>query len=240
MVSKHAVTSLLLALVANASSADVDAGYDVTKVANVMRDKAGQSWEWGTAAQALLELYDNELSIYGSNPFPGGKIPKADPKITALAYIKPHINTTADTLVGANGAAGDPASLGVSAILLGTSDKTYSDAADRQANHLLKDVPRYSNGAISHRESHAELWADNMSMSFPFLAYQAVAKNDTSLMATTVKQCGLQRDVLKINKYLNWRHIIGDDPNSKDEGLWSTGNGWAGYGMVRVLHTLQG
>lgn len=69
------------------------------------------------------------------------------------------------------------------------------------------------------------------------MAYQAVAKNDRNLMAETVHQCGLQRDVLKIDKYLNWRHIIG--PQSQDEGLWSTGNGWAGYGMVRVLHTLQ-
>lgn len=69
------------------------------------------------------------------------------------------------------------------------------------------------------------------------MAYQAVAKNDRNLMAETVRQCGLQRDVLKIDKFLNWRHIIG--PQSQDEGLWSTGNGWAGYGMVRVLHTLQ-
>ena len=64
-----------------------------------------------------------------------------------------------------------------------------------------------------------------------------MAKNDRDLMAETVRQCGLYRDVLKIDEYLNWRHIIG--PQSQDEGLWSTGNGWAGYGMVRVLHTLQ-
>ena len=56
-------------------------------------------------------------------------------------------------------------------------------------------------------------------------------------MAETVTQCGLQRDVLKTSQFLNWRHIIG--PQSQDTGLWSTGNGWAGYGMVRVLHTLQ-
>ena len=55
-------------------------------------------------------------------------------------------------------------------------------------------------------------------------------------MAEVVTQCGLQRDVLK-GSDLNWRHIIG--PQSQDTGLWSTGNGWAGYGMVRVLHTLQ-
>jgi rhamnogalacturonyl hydrolase YesR len=55
-------------------------------------------------------------------------------------------------------------------------------------------------------------------------------------MATAVTQCGLQRDVLKADNK-NWQHIIG--PQAQDTGLWSTGNGWAGYGMVRVLHTLQ-
>jgi rhamnogalacturonyl hydrolase YesR len=55
-------------------------------------------------------------------------------------------------------------------------------------------------------------------------------------MATTVTQCGLQRDILQSGNK-NWQHIIG--PQAQDTGLWSTGNGWAGYGMVRVLHTLQ-
>ena len=69
------------------------------------------------------------------------------------------------------------------------------------------------------------------------MAYQAVQENNASLMAETVNQCGLYRDVLKTSANLNWMHIIG--PQSQDTGLWSTGNGWAAYGMVRVLHTLQ-
>jgi len=56
-------------------------------------------------------------------------------------------------------------------------------------------------------------------------------------MAETVTQCGLYRDVLQTSQFLNWMHIIG--PQSQDTGLWSTGNGWACYGMVRVLYTLQ-
>lgn len=69
------------------------------------------------------------------------------------------------------------------------------------------------------------------------VAYLAVQQNNASLMAETVSQCGLYRDVLKTGQHLNWRHIIG--PQSQDTGLWSTGNGWASYGMVRVLYTLQ-
>lgn len=56
-------------------------------------------------------------------------------------------------------------------------------------------------------------------------------------MAETVRQCGLQRDVLKSSGTLSWRHIIG--PQSGDSGLWATGNGWAAYGMARVLNTVQ-
>ncbi|KAL6792273.1 hypothetical protein GGI42DRAFT_177454 [Trichoderma sp. SZMC 28013] len=214
---------------------DVDAGFDAYAASQVMVDKASHSWEWGTAAEALLELYNPELSVFGSNPFPNGEIPQADPSTTALAYAKQFINRNSQTLVN-DTAVGDPASLGVSAILLGQSDSVYIGAANRESDFLLKIAPRWSNGAISHRPDVAELWADNMAMSFPFLAYLAVQHNDTSLMSLTVQQCGLQRAVLK-GSSLSWQHIIG--PQSQDTGLWSSSNGWAGYGMVRVLHTLQ-
>ncbi|KAH7395410.1 hypothetical protein BKA64DRAFT_624215 [Cadophora sp. MPI-SDFR-AT-0126] len=215
---------------------DVEAGYNPFSAAQAMIDKSSHSWEWGTAAEALLELYDNQLSVFGSNPFPGGKIPSADPSsVFALRYAKQFINVNGQVLVS-DSAVGDPASLGVSAILIGQSDGSYIDAASRQADYILNQAPKWSNGAISHRPDVAEIWADNMAMSFPFLAYLAVQKGDASLMDTTVTQCGLQRAVLKAGDQ-NWRHIIG--PQSQDTGLWSTGNGWAAYGMVRVLHTLQ-
>jgi hypothetical protein len=55
-------------------------------------------------------------------------------------------------------------------------------------------------------------------------------------MLSTVNQLGLQRAILKGGSS-NWQHIIG--PQSQDTGLWSSGNGWACYGMIRVLNTLQ-
>lgn len=154
-------------LLALAAAQNVPAGFNAHRAAQVMIQKSGQSWEWGTAAQALLELYNPELSVYAENPFPGGKLPNANPGSLALGYAKQFINTNSPVLVG-NSAVGDPASLGVSALLLGQSDKVYLDASDRQANYILTGAPRYSNGAISHRPDVAELWADNMAMSFPF------------------------------------------------------------------------
>jgi hypothetical protein len=166
--SKGALSSLLLALFARTAIADnVDSGYDVFSAAQVMIDKASQSWEWGTAAEALLELYNNELSVFGANPFPNGAIPSADPGITSLAYARPFINTDSQVLVD-NSAVGDPASLGVSAILLGQSDSVYIGAAQRQADYILNQAPKWSNGAISQRPDVAELWADFIAMAPPF------------------------------------------------------------------------
>lgn len=164
---KPSVLVPLVVLFTRATVGAIDAGYDVYKAAQVMADKASHSWEWGTAAEALLELYNEDLSVFGSDPFPNGKIPSVDPGISALTYAKPFINRDSQVLVD-NSAAGDPASLGVSAILLGQSDSTYIGAAQRQGDYLLNQVPRYSNGAISHRPDVAELWADNVAMSFPF------------------------------------------------------------------------
>lgn len=124
--------------------------------------------EWGTASEALLELYDNELSVFGPNPFPGGNVPSVDPtSVFALQYAKQFINVNGQVFVS-DSAVGDPASLGVSAILIGQSDSNYIDASNRQADYILNDAPRWSNGAISQRGNVAEIWADNMAMSFPF------------------------------------------------------------------------
>lgn len=167
---KHTKLALVAALCAAGSPAvlaDVNAGFNVRTAADVAVSHASHSWEWGTTAQALLELDNNDLSVFGDDPFPNGQIPRADPSIRALAYVKPHIRRNAQTLTE-DKAVGDPASMGVSALLLGTSDGVYNGAADRQADYILHKAPKFSNGAISQRADVKELWADNMAMSFPF------------------------------------------------------------------------
>lgn len=78
----------------------------------------------------------------------------------------------------------------------------------------------------------------------PFLAFYAADQGNETLLLESYKQCEYQRAVLKANEtyygsepfYGIWHHIIG--PQSQDLGLWSTGNGWAAGGMVRVLATI--
>lgn len=159
---------LLSAIIPLAMAIDLpNAGFNAFSAAQIMIDRASHSWEWGTASEALLELYNPELSVFSSNPFPNGKVPNANPSIVALEYAKQFINVNSQVFVD-DSAVGDPAALGVSAILLGQSNSAYLDASNRQAEYILNEAPKWSNGAISQRQDVAEIWADNMAMSFPF------------------------------------------------------------------------
>lgn len=121
--------------------------------------------------------------------------------------------------------------------MLGRSDSSiYADAATRQVNELLNNVPRYSNGAISHRYDATMLWSDFIYMVPPTLAYQGVATNNQDLLRTAVKQIGLYRGVLQDKPTGLWNHIAG---SRTDAGMWSTGNGWAVNGITRVLATVK-
>jgi rhamnogalacturonyl hydrolase YesR len=120
---------------------------------------------------------------------------------------------------------------------LGKLDPAYFEASVRQKNTLLKSTPRCENGAISHRVSVAESWSDFTYMALPFLAYLAYKTKDEELVRITTQQCSLQQQILAIQESGLWRHVIG--PENRDEGLWSSGNGWAICGMVRVFAILQ-
>jgi rhamnogalacturonyl hydrolase YesR len=75
----------------------------------------------------------------------------------------------------------------------------------------------------------------------PALAYYSVFFNDFSYMQKAVRQCGHYCEVLKTDNGC-WKHIVNaeeGDGRKKDEGLWSTSNGWAVAGMSRVLATIE-
>ncbi|KAI0441740.1 hypothetical protein F4803DRAFT_521956 [Xylaria telfairii] len=203
---------------------------------------ATHSWEFGSFSEALLEWYDPDLSVFSASPFPDDKIPVVQvDQVESLSYALPHIWTNSTTLVDGDGAAGDPASLAVSAILIGQTQSPFLSAAQRQIEHLLTAVPRWPNGAISHREDYPELWADFIYMVPPALAYWAIQEANQTLLHVAVKQCLLYRNALIVPHDTNaaglWHHIIG--PQNEDLGIWSTGNAWAAAGMARVLATAR-
>ncbi|KAH9477596.1 Unsaturated rhamnogalacturonyl hydrolase YesR [Psilocybe cubensis] len=225
-------------------------GFNVSAVLERAVSLPSHSWEFGTASEALLELFDAPYSVFGANPFP---VPLLNPESTrSLVYAKEKIviGIPPNGLSDGDGAVGDPASLGVSAVLLGQTDVTYTAAAKAEIDYLLSGAPRWPNGAISHRADHPELWADFIYMAPPFMAYYGVATNNASILREAVEQCLLYPQVLRANTTTDvatppsshpasasglWTHIFG--PFS-DPGIWSTGNGWAAAGMMRVLAAL--
>jgi hypothetical protein len=135
-----------------------DPGFNISSVANIAQSLPSHSWEFGTASEALLELYNPELSVFGNSPFP---VPTMNiSKVRSLMYAQSKIvlGTGANSLSDGDGAVGDPASLGVSAVLLGKSQSQFATAAAQTADYIMNSAPRFWNGAISQRTDVAELW----------------------------------------------------------------------------------
>ncbi|PPQ75979.1 hypothetical protein CVT26_005873 [Gymnopilus dilepis] len=226
-------------------------GFDVQAVLALATSLPSHSWEYGTASEALLELFDAPHAVFGSDPFPVPTIqPSNSPSLT-YAKEKIVIADPPNGLDDGDGAVGDPASLGVSAVLLGQTIPSYLQAAANEASYVINDAPKWPNGAISHRAQYAELWADFVYMAPPFLAYFGVATQNVTALRVAVEQCQLYSQALTANTTTGtatppsshsasaqglWIHILG--PASPDPGLWSTGNAWAAAGTMRVLATL--
>ncbi|KAF7330760.1 Unsaturated rhamnogalacturonyl hydrolase YesR [Mycena venus] len=219
--------SFLVACNATANPFPFSPGFDIALVASVAQALPSHSWEFGTASEALLELFDPlYLGLWGDC------VSRTDDS----EGIKIVIGTGANGLSDGEGAVGDPASLGVSAVLLGKSDAKYANAVKEQIDYIINSAPRFWNGAISHRVEVAELWADFIYMAPPFLAYAAADTGDLDLLHEAYLQCGRYRQILQRDGGV-WEHIIG--PQHQDTGLWSTSNAWAAAGMARVLATVM-
>lgn len=130
------------------------------KVVDVMHNIARYSWENGTKAQAILESEYPSLSVFSPTaplPLPAS-LPSGDiSQIIDIAQTtlnnRPQWNVSAHggrTLLE-DGAAADPASLGVAVLLANASTGNatvnglaYGLAAQQELNYLLYDVPRVS------------------------------------------------------------------------------------------------
>lgn len=150
--------SLLAACNATANPFPFSPGFDIAHVASVAKALPSHSWEFGTASEALLELYNPHLSVFGSAPFPVPTIPKECVESLEYAASKIVFGTGANGLSDGDGAVGDPASLGVSAVLLGKTAHAYAAAVEEEITYITTVAPRFANGAISQRADVAELW----------------------------------------------------------------------------------
>lgn len=149
---------------ASQNTTSFNAGFNITAVVKQAQRLASHSWEYGTLAESLLELYNPEYAVYSQSAFGdnGSQVPSPSRNIKALSYASGKFDFSEGTLSPGDGANGDPAALGVSAILLSKSNNTVRQATYKQMEHLFSAAPRFYNGAISQREGYAELWADGM------------------------------------------------------------------------------
>lgn len=204
-------------------------------------DWSKQSREIGMAYEATLQIYNPERSVFGPDPFPGGKLPKLGMRMDeAAVYAQEKVKVLGNSLFDEDdGSVSGPATMGVAALMLAQRwSKDYMPAATRQKDILLEKALRHSNGAISHRFDHVELRSGAIGMFPPFLAYYGVATKDLSIIQEAVRQIGLYRDALLIKSGPTkglWKHIFGPAADTK---AWSSGNAWAAYGMARVSATI--
>lgn len=218
--------------------------FPVNAAIHQAHNEATRSWEIGYVFESTQQVFNPERSVFGSDPFPDGKIPNLGMRLDeASLYAEPRLKPHGKVLFKEErDAVSDPAAVGIAAIMLSQKwgNNDFMAAATRQKEILLNEAPRYSNGAISHLLGEAQLWSDAVAMFPPFLAYYGVATDDLSMVRQAFREIALYRDVLRINggrtKGL-WRHIVGPAEDS-DEGAWSTGNAWAAYGMARVRATI--
>ncbi|KAF9045966.1 Six-hairpin glycosidase [Hymenopellis radicata] len=257
-VCRLVAAAAALEVAVNTSSDPIDPSYGglssrtLALVKGNMRQVSFQSWELGTATEALLESEWPALSVFNASAFPPPRTLPASSNASDVLEIAYNVVSTKSsdslTLV-ADSAVGDPASLGVAVLLANwtrtnLSDNSYADAAGEQLDYLLNVAPRTDTGAISHRSDETQLWADFIYMVPPFLAYfgsLAGGGAEISLIQTAYDQISLYRDVLRDDSGL-WQHILLG--SWSDTTHWGTGNAWAAAGMLRVLmtmnHTTQG
>ncbi|KAI9614248.1 hypothetical protein H4Q26_009391 [Puccinia striiformis f. sp. tritici PST-130] len=216
-----------------------------TLVYDVLNRVANHSWEWGAQAEVIFERQYPEYSVYtNTRKLPlspqDGPLQTPHELIDFLGPILAKRVPGTLPIVDGDGASGDPASLGVAVLVAaatGSKDKSayFQKLADDQLEWLLHHVPISPDGAISQRNSELQYWSDYMYMAPPFLAYYGAVTSNATLLRIAYNQAKQYRTILQDGKLKVWGHILQGSWQDKD--FWSTGNGWAAAGMMRLYAT---
>ncbi|KAG8996812.1 hypothetical protein FRB94_001350 [Tulasnella sp. JGI-2019a] len=218
------------------------------------RSVSHESWELGVMSEAYLEIEWPQMSVYGYEGVPPPRSVTNNnntDNITSILEIANYVIAIRpegiDTLID-DSSVGDPASVGVALLMANWTKASRPDEALNdyntplidELNYLLYDAPRTDDGAISHRSEQVQLWSDFVYMVPPFLAYYGALNQpyvSDGLLYDAYLQISLYRNYLYDATPGLWRHVaLGQ---WQDIGYWSTGNGWAAAGMLRVLMTMN-
>jgi len=189
----------------------------IDKVKSALLAMQRNPWEQGVAAQAFLELGEDELVILMAKEAAYRQDAKG--RLGAL-YNDPGVT--------------DPASNG-EAVLTAyrmTGEPAFKTAADRMLDFLLNHAPRTPKGILYHIMDKPQVWVDSFYMGPPFLAAAGQLQD-------AVKQVEGFRELLWNSSARLFSHIWDEGTQSfARRDFWGVGNGWAAAGMTRVLRML--
>ncbi|CED83332.1 Six-hairpin glycosidase-like [Phaffia rhodozyma] len=251
---RHPIYSLLaLGSISVVSAIDPLSDTVLDRVISLAISSSIYSWENGTLARALTEYYVPSISPFTENFLTNDPNPSNSTITSQLILIAQSTLAHKQASFGQSSTSGnwtlsagkslslldddsaaDPASLGE---VVSWYNQTQSDTQAYGVAYLLQVVPRSSTGAISHRADQFQYWSDFAYMVPPFLAYMGALENNQTLVTEAYNQLGLYRGALKQSNGL-WKHIQ-QGSGSIDNGAWTTGNGWAAAGMLRVIAIIQ-
>ncbi len=189
----------------------------IRKVISAMLSMQRRAWEQGVAAQALLELGENDLVI--------------------LMAKDAVVNQKKDGRLGLNEGdkpVADPASNGEAVLFAAkmTGDPALKKAAAKMVDFLLYKAPRTREGIIYHNYIENMIWVDAFYMLPPFLAVSGHSEE-------AIKQIEGYRKILLNPEKKLYYHIWDQDRQLFERKLfWGVGNGWAAAGLTRVLRAL--
>jgi rhamnogalacturonyl hydrolase YesR len=175
------------------------------------------SWEQGVAAQAFLELGDDELVI-----------------LMAVEAVLRQREDGRLGVVGANHAVTDPAANGEAVLHAArlTGDTVLDAAWKRMLEFLMHDAPRTRDGTLHHLVTLPQVWIDSMYMAPPFLAVAGEPEE-------AVRQIEGMRRLLWLPDKQLYAHQWDDGALAfRRADCWGVGNGWAAAGITRVLRSL--
>ena len=189
----------------------------IEKVRRAMLSMQRASWEHGVAAQAMLELGDNEMLYLMAKE---AVLRQRDDGRLAVVYTD-------------NGVT-DPAAAG-EAVLKAyemTKEEDLKAGADRMLEWLLVKAPRSREGILYHTMNSPEIWSDAMYMAPPFIAAAGKYKESLTQIEGFTKVLWNTKDKLFSHRWND------GEQRFISNRYWGGGNGWAAACYARVIRML--
>jgi unsaturated rhamnogalacturonyl hydrolase len=189
----------------------------IEKVRRAMFSMQRASWEHGVAAQAMLELGDNEMAY-----------------LMAKEAVLRQLEDGRLAVVYTDNGVTDPAAAG-EAVLKAyemTGEEDLKAAADKMLDWLLINAPRSKEGTLYHTMNSPEIWSDAMYMAPPFIAAAGKYNESIAQIEGFRKALWNKEDRLFSHRWHDGeRRFI-------SSRYWGGGNGWAAACYARVIRKL--